>query len=268
MKVTLLAHTPEPEKVVAAAAKLCYSNAHIDDLMAGLTPEKSREFVEMLAAMGHESPTEHVSFTFAIEGVSRALLAQITRHRIASFSVQSQRYVRLENFDYVLPDAVAADPEARAAFETAMHEEAAHYAHIANLLKEAHTRRLMAEEGLDEKTAARKAEKMAIEDARFVLPNACDTKMIVTMNARSLNNFFRERCCQRAQWEIRALADEMLRLVCAAAPSLFVRSGPPCVTGGCPEGKMSCGRAAQMRDKYAALKDEAQHGQADRTGRT
>ena len=127
LKVSLIAHTPEPEKVVAAAAKLCYSNAHIDDLLDGLTPEKSADFVRMLARMGHESPTEHASFTFAIEGVSRSLLAQITRHRIASFSVQSQRYVRLDQFEYVTPPAVEEDPEGLAAFEQAMAEEAEHY---------------------------------------------------------------------------------------------------------------------------------------------
>ena len=113
------------------------------------------------------------------------------------------------------------------------------------------------QEGAEEKTAARKAEKKAIEDARFLLPNACETKMIVTMNARSLNNFFRHRCCQRAQWEIRALADEMLRQVCAVAPSLFAKSGPGCVAGACPEGAMSCGKMAQMREKYEKLKGEA-----------
>lgn len=257
MKVILLAHTPEPEQVVAAAAKLCYSNAHIETLLANLTPEKSREFVEMLSTMGHESPTEHASFTFAIEGVSRALLAQITRHRIASFSVQSQRYVRLEDFDRVTPPAVADDPDASAAFDEAMQEQANHYARIAALLKDGHIRRLV-REGMDEATAAKKAEKLAIEDARFVLPGACDTKMIVTMNARSLNNFFRHRCCTRAQWEIRALADEMLRLVTAVAPSLFVRSGPGCVSGMCPEGKMSCGQSVAMREKYAALRQEAE----------
>ncbi|MEG0910917.1 MAG: FAD-dependent thymidylate synthase [Ruthenibacterium sp.] len=255
MKVALLTYTPEPEKIVAAAAKLCYSNARIDDLLAGLTPEKVSEFVEMLATMGHESPTEHVSFTFAIEGVSRSLLAQITRHRIASYSVQSQRYVRLENFNYVTPPAVAEDADASAAFADAMQCEGEQYRRIAAVLKDGHTRRLM-NEGVDEKTAMRKAEKLAIEDARFVLPNACDTKMIVTMNARSLNNFFRHRCCTRAQWEIRALADEMLKLVSAVAPSLFVRSGPPCVSGNCTEGKMTCGRAVAMRAKYAALKEE------------
>ncbi|MDD3429600.1 MAG: FAD-dependent thymidylate synthase [Oscillospiraceae bacterium] len=255
MKVQLLTYTPQPERVVAAAAKLCYSNSSIDDLLAGLTPQKSQEFVEMLSQMGHESPTEHVSFTFAIEGVSRALLAQITRHRLASYSVQSQRYVRLDEFSYVAPPEVEKDPESKAAFEQAMQQEAEHYRKIANVLKQAHIKNFM-QQGKDEKTATRLAEKKAIEDARFVLPNACDTKMIVTMNARSLNNFFRHRCCNRAQWEIRQLADEMLRLVSNVAPSLFLHSGPGCVSGACPEGKMSCGSVTEMREKYAALKAE------------
>ncbi len=253
MKVRLIAHTPEPEKVVAAAAKLCYSNAHIDDLLDGLTPEKSREFVQRLASMGHESPTEHVSFTFAIEGVSRSLLAQITRHRIASYSVQSQRYVNLHEFDYVLPPEIEADGEAAAAFDEAMQAQARQYQQLTELLKETHKATFLAA-GKDEKPAARMAEKQALEDARFVLPNACTTKMIVTMNARSLNNFFRHRCCSRAQWEIRALADEMLRQVCAVAPSLFAKSGPSCVAGPCPEGAKSCGESAAMREKYAVLK--------------
>lgn len=256
MNVKLIAYTPEPEKVVAAAAKLCYSNARIDDLLDGLTPEKSREFVQRLASMGHESPTEHVSFTFAIEGVSRSLLAQITRHRIASYSVQSQRYVNLHQFDYVLPPELAGDAEAEAAFRQAMEEEAQHYQRITGILKEKHKAAFLAQ-GKDEKTAARMAEKKAIEDARFVLPNACTTKMVVTMNARSLHNFFRHRCCNRAQWEIRALADEMLRLVYRVAPSLFVNAGPSCVKGPCPEGAMSCGQAAQVRERYVQLKQEA-----------
>lgn len=256
MKVTLIAHTPNPEQVVAAAAKLCYSNVGVDDLLAGLTPEKSRNFVRMLASMGHESPIEHASFTFAIEGVSRSLLAQITRHRIASFSVQSQRYVRMDGFSHVTPPEIAACPEAEGAFADAMRQEDENYHRIAGILKEGHIRRLMAG-GLTEAEAAKKAEKLAIEDARFVLPNACDTKMIVTMNARSLHNFFKHRCCSRAQWEIRALAKEMLRQVLAVAPALFEKAGPPCVGGACPEVKMSCGRAAEVRAEYEALKKEA-----------
>ncbi len=256
LKVSLIAHTPEPEKVVAAAAKLCYSNAGIDDLLDGLTPEKSRDFVKMLASMGHASPTEHASFTFAIEGVSRSLLAQITRHRIASFSVQSQRYVRLNGFEYVTPPEIAGDPDSASAFQQAMEEENEHYERIAGILKDGHVRRLM-QQGMSEKEAMKKAEKMAIEDARFVLPNACTTKMIVTMNARSLSNFFNLRCCNRAQWEIRALAKEMLRLVYGVAPALFAAAGPSCCNGPCPEGNKCCGHAAEVRAEYETLKKEA-----------
>lgn len=256
MKVKLLAYTPEPEKIVAAAAKLCYANSTVDELMDGLTPEKTRDFVQRLAEMGHESPIEHASFTFAIEGVSRSLLAQTTRHRIASFSVQSQRYVRLDGFEYVVPPEIAKNDAAKAAYLAMMDEQAKSYEKIAALLKEQHKNELMAA-GDDEKTALRKAEKMAIEDARFVLPNACDTRMIMTMNARSLYNFFAERCCARAQWEIRALAEEMLKLVYPVAPALFAKAGPSCVRRGvCPEGKMTCGRAPEVKDHYARLKEE------------
>ena len=256
MKVQLLTYTPNPEKIVAAAAKLCYSDCSIQNLLDGLTDEKTAEFVQMLANLGHESPTEHVSFTFAIEGVSRSLLAQITRHRIASYSVQSQRYVPLSDFEYVLPPEIEKNDEARAAFLDIMEKEAESYEKLTAILKEQHKNTLLLE-GKSEKEANRTAEKMAIEDARFVLPNACDTKMIVTMNTRSLNNFFRHRCCNRAQWEIRALAKEMFALVYAAAPSLFAASGPSCVSGPCPEGKMSCGKAAEMRAEYEVLKRAA-----------
>lgn len=249
MKVQLIAHTPNPEQVVAAAAKLCYSDCSVQDLMDGLDEESCRKFLRRLASMGHESPTEHANFTFAIEGVSRSLLAQITRHRIASFSVQSQRYVRLDSFEYVIPPEVENLAEAKKAFVQAMEQQADEYYRIAALLKAEHTFRLM-QQGMSEEEAKKKAEKMAIEDARFVLPNSCTTKMIVTMNARSLNNFFRHRCCNRAQWEIRELAEEMLRQVRDVAPTLFEHAGPPCVSGSCPEGKMTCGKAAEMKQRY------------------
>ena len=254
-KVTLLTHTPDPERYIAAAAKLCYSASGVDTLLDKLTDEKAAEFVEMLASMGHESPIEHVSFTFGIEGVSRSLLAQNTRHRIASFSVQSQRYVREKQFSFVTPPEIEKDPETLAIYNQAMQNAIESYDALADRLKERHMAQLMAE-GMEEKAARRQAEKMAIEDARFVLPNAADTNMIMTMNARELLHFFRHRCCQRAQWEIRELADEMLRLVNEVAPALFARSGPPCVSGACPEGSMSCGRAAEMRKKYAFLKGD------------
>lgn len=255
-KVTLLAYTPEPEKLVAAAAKLCYSSSSPQTLMDGLTLEKTESFLEMLQTIGHESPVEHVSFTFGIEGVSRSLLAQITRHRIASYSVQSQRYVREKDFQYVTPPEIAAIPEALELYEQTMAQIGESYDRLAAMLKQKHTGTLMAE-GLDEKAAARKAEKMAIEDARFVLPNACDTQMVVTMNARSLLNFFRHRCCNRAQWEIREVAYQMLALVHEVAPTLFQNAGAPCICGNCPEGKMSCGHPDEVRAYDAMRKGKA-----------
>ena len=239
MKVKLLAYTPDPEKLVAAAAKNCYSSTDVDSVLDGLTEEKTESFVNMLSEIGHESPIEHVSFTFAIEGVSRSLLAQITRHRIASFSVQSQRYVREKGFEYVVPPEIDKIPAARAKFIQAME------GYLKDLL----------EQGVPEKTARSKAEKHAIEDARYVLPNACATRIVMTANARSLKNFFRLRCCNRAQWEIRALAEEMYRQVYAVAPTLFGHCGPACVDGVCTEGKMSCGKAAEVRAHYQALRE-------------
>ena len=247
--VTLLACTPEPEKLVAAAAKLCYSPSSIETIREGLTEEKTSSFVQMLAEIGHESPIEHASFTFGIEGVSRSFLAQITRHRIASYSVQSQRYVAEDSFAYVVPPEIEAIPEAKEEFLAAMREDQAHYERLTALLKEKHREELL-REGKTEKEAERAAEKRAIEDARFVLPNACETKMVCTFNARSLLNFFSHRCCNRAQWEIRDVACQMLALVREAAPHIFEKAGPPCLRGACPEGKMTCGKAAEVRRKF------------------
>ena len=255
MKVELLEHTPDPERVIAAAAKLCYSEVGVDDILEKMTPEKCENFINMLMSLGHESPVEHVCFTFAIEGVSRSLLAQLTRHRIASYSVQSQRYVRLSPFEYVVPEAVKADPEALEAYESAMQSAADSYEKIADILKGKYAAELIAQ-GVPEKAARSKAEKHAIEDARFAFPNACETRMVVTMNARSLYNFFAHRCCSRAQWEIREVADQMLALVKEVAPVLFKNAGPPCVSGPCPEGKMSCGQMLQMRERYLNMGDK------------
>lgn len=244
-KVTLLTYTPSPEKIVAAAAKLCYSPSSAETLLDNLTDEKAVGFLEMLAELGHESPLEHVSFTFGIEGVSRALLAQLTRHRIASYSVQSQRYVPKAAFDYIVPPEIATLPEAAEAFTQAMEAARASYERITAMLCAQYT-----EDGMPEK----QAQKKAIEDARFVLPNACDTKMVVTMNARSLLHFFSQRCCRRAQWEIRELAEEMLALVSAVAPTIFLSAGPSCCAGACKEGKLSCGMAPQVRERIQGLK--------------
>lgn len=214
MKVQLLAHTPAPEQLVAASAKLCYSAASIADL-AAIEADKAAEFINKLPE-AHQSPFEHVSFTFGIEGVSRAMLAQITRHRIASFSVQSQRYVDMsDGIGYVIPESIEQNPEARYVFDAFMR-------------------------GIDTLYTYLRSCGIPAEDARFVLPNACHTQMIVTMNARELLHFFSLRCCQRAQWEIHAVANEMLRLCKEVAPTLFAKAGAGCVRGHCPEGKMGC----------------------------
>ncbi|MDA8212871.1 MAG: FAD-dependent thymidylate synthase [Clostridia bacterium] len=241
LKVELLRHTFNPEEVVAMGAKLCYSGADIDELIKGIESADQSKFIEKLIDIGHLSPVEHASFTFGIEGVSRALLAQITRHRIASFSVKSQRYVGESSsgsqgrvFAYIIPPRIEAlGPEYVAEFEKQMGQIQAWYdfwnEQLGNLGEASH------------------------EDARFVLPNAAETKMLVTMNARELYHFFELRCCNRAQWEIRALAQEMLRLVKRVAPVLFKHAGPGCVSGACPEGKLTCGQAKEMREKYRYL---------------
>lgn len=250
MKVQLLAYTPDADKMVAAAAKLCYSKSNIGTLLDNLTPEKTENFLDLLTSLGHESPIEHASFTFGIEGVSRALLAQITRHRIASFSVQSQRYVSKCDFEYILPPEIEKIPQAKAEFEKAMREDAEHYESIRQILIAEHKKTFLAE-GKNEKDALKMAEKKANEDARFVLPNACDTKIIMTMNTRSLYNFFTLRCCDRAQWEIRELATQMLFLCKKVSPLLFKHAGPGCVRGKCTEGSYSCGKAKEMKEKFS-----------------
>ena len=254
-KVFLLAYSAQPVKTVAQAAKLCYSNSSIEALGDNLTPQKARDFVKMLSELGHESPLEHASFTFGIEGVSRSLLAQITRHRIASYSVKSQRYVREKMFDYVVPPEIEHSEEATAIFLKSMKDAQEAYDRLAEVLTKQHKEKLV-QEGEDPVSAEKKAAKLANEDARYVLPNACETKMVVTMNTRSLLNFFQHRCCNRAQWEIRQVAEQMLREVCKVAPELFLKAGPSCVFSSCPEGKMSCGKAAQMREKYRSILKE------------
>ncbi len=241
LKVKLLAHTENPERIIATAAKLCYSSSDIEHIHEGLDEEKTESFIQRLMDLGHESPTEHVTFTFGVEGVSRALLAQITRHRIASYSVKSQRYVTEGQFQYIVPPAIKDDKKASEIYVQTMEYLQKQYDELADILKKKHI-----DEGMTEKAA----EKIAIEDARFVLPNACETKIVMTFNVRSLMNMFRHRCCERAQWEIRAMADEMLKLVKDVAPTLFKYAGPPCVSGPCPEGKMSCGKMKEKREKY------------------
>ena len=266
LKVKIIAHTPEPDKVVAQAGKLCYSAVGVDEITQKLTEEEIARYVNMLASIGHESPLEHVSFTFAIEGISRACTHQIVRHRIASYSQQSQRYVKLEQFEYIIPPAIEKNPEAKRIFIETMERDQKAYDELVDLLledilidKHAADYGSCIKEILKENPDAvpdrskvldlyaekffenyRKAEKQAIEDARYVFPNACETKIVITMNARSLLHFFNVRCCNRAQWEIREMATEMLKECKKIAPALFKKAGPDCVYGKCGEGKMSC----------------------------
>lgn len=249
LKVELLRYTPQGEKLIAAAAKLCYSEVGIEEIEEGLTEETTASFLDMLVDLGHESPIEHVNFTFGVEGVSRTLSHQLVRHRIASYSQQSQRYVKLGNFDYIIPPSIEEDPEAKAVFIEAMEKDTQYYGKLVNILYEKHLNRYL-RDGLSEKKASAKAEKEAIEDARYVFPNACETKIVFTMNARALMNFFRLRTCNRAQWEIRELAIQMLIKVQEIYPSLFKNAGPGCVRGACPEGIMTCGDIINVRKRF------------------
>lgn len=241
MKVTLITHTPEPEKVIASAAKLCYSSSDIESLMNGLTTEKVEAFIKKLTDLGHQSPLEHCSFTFGIEGVSRSLTHQLVRHRIASYSQKSQRYVSEGQFEYIIPPEIERIPEAKELFIKAMECDQLIYDKIVAILKEKHFQSIREFEP-NIKKAEQMAEKKAVEDARFVLPNACETKIITTMNIRTLLHFFNERCCNRAQWEIRQMANMMLDICREVAPMLFENAGASCVRGKCKEGKMSCGQ--------------------------
>jgi thymidylate synthase (FAD) len=219
-KVILLRYTPEPVETAAIGGKLCYSSIGIEKLKAGIDLKDQAGFIDRLISSGHLSPIEHASFTFGVEGVSRSLLAQITRHRIASFSVKSQRYVSEtgKEFNYIIPPRIQAlGPDLVAEYAYQMKQIQSWY------------------EFWNEKLGYE-----GNEDARFVLPNAAETKFIVTMNARELLHFFTLRCCNRAQWEIRALANEMLSLAKEAAPAIFENAGPACLRGPCPEGKFSC----------------------------
>jgi thymidylate synthase (FAD) len=232
LKVVLLRHTPEPEEAVALAAKLCYSSANIGDLQEKIEAKDQKGFVEKLVKMGHMSPIEHVSFTFGIEGISRACSHQLVRHRLASYSQQSQRYVKAggeKGFSFVVPPSVI-EAGKREWFIEKMEHIQMWYDELVEALGD-------------------KGEK-SNEDARFLLPNAAETKIIVTMNARELLHFFRQRCCNRAQWEIRRMAEEMLRLTKEVAPTIFGKAGPGCISGPCTEGEMTCGKIKEVREKY------------------
>lgn len=215
MKVKLLAYTQNADAVCVAAGRSCYSEK--SSMVLADEGKYTSNVLKKIVEMGHHSVIEHASFTFSIEGVSRSLTHQLVRHRIASFSQQSQRYVPMNNPTYVIPETVKADPELKKVYEDTMKEIWGSYNKL--------------------------VERIPPEDARYVLPNGCTTNITVTMNARELFHFFTLRCCNRAQWEIRHLADEMLRQCKIVSPIIFSNAGPPCVREKCPEGKLSCGKS-------------------------
>ena len=228
MLVQLLTHTPDPERVVAAAARLCYSDASIDDLM-GREKAEQEKLLRKILELGHYSVLEHANFTFGVEDVSRACTHQLVRHRLASYSQQSQRYVsHVERFEAVTPPSIAEKPELAAKYEALLEDLHQHY-------------REFIEAGVP------------AEDARFILPNAATTKIVITMNARELKHFFHLRCCRRAQWEIQIMAKKMLQRARQAAPMLFATAGPGCLEGPCPEGAMTCGAIKEVRQEYSDL---------------
>jgi thymidylate synthase (FAD) len=217
ISILLLANTPDPDRTVAAAARLCYSDISAVDITEGIKSEDLSRFIDHLRSSGHLSPFEHAAFTFAIDGISRVCSHQLVRHRMASYSQQSQRYVHMKEPEVITPPSLSSDPEVLDLFKKVVTE--AHDAY-----------REMLESGIP------------AEDARYILPHGWATKMVVTMNARELHHFFAMRLCRRAQWEIRDLARRMLILVREKAPLLFSLAGPDCLTQGrCFESK-PCGK--------------------------
>lgn len=235
MQVKLLSHTPEPEKVVAAAARLCYSASSIDTLLQ-LESSAAARLIRKVLGLGHLSVLEHVTCSFGVEGISRACSHQLVRHRVASYSQQSQRYVSHSTpFEAVVPQSIKDRSALLARYDELMGQIHATYAEL-----------------LDAGIPA--------EDARFVLPNAAATKIVISMNARELHHFFALRCCRRAQWEIRAMATQMLHQCRTISPVLFENAGPPCLGGACPEGSMTCGAIQEVRREFGSAGNSVEPG--------
>jgi len=218
MKVKLINYTKNPERIVAQSARLCYSSLDIKELNKNLSDESIIKIIKKIMKLGHYSVLEHASFTFAIEGISRVTSHQLVRHRIASFSQQSQRYVKIkaQGFSYVVPKSIVENDKLKKSFYKALNKIESTY----NFFLE---------------------HNIAEEDARYILPQAVETKIILTANARELLHIFNLRCCNRAQWEIRELANIMLEEVKSIAPNIFENAGPICILKHCPEGELSCG---------------------------
>ena len=274
LKVKIITHTMNPELVIATAGKLCYSSSNIEDLMEKQTDESIEKFVNMITSIGHGSVLEHTSFTFAIEGVSRSLTHQLVRHRIASYSQQSQRYVKETQFDYIIPEDIKNNAIIEQMYKNYMEDSQRIYDDIVDKLIydyiyndekyekmiDIHLKKLKIDKNKfdlwkrenkfknefllllknDYKKLYSVIEKKAIENARYVFPNACETKIVCTMNLRSLINFCNNRCCRRAQEEINKLAWAMVAEVEKISPLLAKSLGAACQFGPCPEGDMCC----------------------------
>lgn len=228
VNVKLLEYTKDPLSLIWVACRQCYTAGFAGDMFSvdEQDHEKKSVFIKKIMASGHESPLEHVKFTFAIEGVSRALTHQLVRHRVASYSQQSQRYVAESDFAYILPPAIENNEKALKKFNETMKYIQDSYTEISEYLKE----------------GGKKGESVN-QDARFVLPQAAETKIVVTMNCRELLHFFKHRCCTRAQWEIRIMADKMAKICHDILPEVFPKQCAKCdFLGYCPEGSFCCGR--------------------------
>lgn len=288
LKVVVLSHTPEFEQNIVRGARLCYSSADIEALRDKVTPEDAEKFLNMILEIEHGSVLEHSSITFGIEGVSRALTHQLVRHRLASYSQKSQRYVKEGQFSYVVPKPIQNNPNARQSYIEHMERTQRVYDNITTELlyemvsdhfyqlseekanefnklifkaQEEKNSILSPQEICDlfkefDKRTYSKFEKIAIENARYVLPNACETKIQMTVNVRTLFNFFKERLCDRAQEEIRDLAFEMWKACMEISPTIFKHAVPTCVNGKCKEGKMSCGKMLYYKEKHGAVINE------------
>jgi thymidylate synthase (FAD) len=215
LKIKLLRYTAEAERLCGTAALTTTKSGTPSEILEKTDQDTAKQIIKRVAGYGHGSVIEHASFTFSVEGVSRAMTHQLVRHRIASYTQQSQRYVRYDTLrNYVIPPSIAENAGARKEFDKALKKISETYQNLLQM-------------GIPK------------EDARFILPNAAKTNIMVTMNARELRHFFNVRCCARAQWEMREAATEMLRQVKKATPALFENAGPTCVElGYCSEGKM------------------------------